>query len=484
MTPFAVIVASLAGYVVLLLGVGRLAARRPSNALFFTARREAAWYTVWPAMITAAMSGITLLSVPGSVAEDGFSYLQMVAGFTVGQLLVAFWLVPLFYRLRLTSLYEYLAQRFGPRSQRTGAWFFFLSKLAASALKLYIVAAALQVLLFEPLGVPFWANALLCAVIVWGYTLRGGVRSVLLTDWLKTLLILASVGVTIAALMQAMDWSLWEGWQVVRESPMSQLFFFDDPASDRYFWKMFLAGVVLLVAMTGLDQDMMQRNLSCRSVGDAQRTILLTALCQAVLIALMLVLGVLLYAYAEARDLPLPARSDHLFPMVALDEGLPRVVAVLLVAGFAAAGFSSIGASLTALTTSVSVDIMRGKSLSEKDLSRLRMGVHTALALLLFGCVLPIGYGANESAINLIYRLAGYTYGPILGLFLFGLWSRWQVRDGWVWLPAVAGPLMTLLLQVVARRLWQVEIGFELLLYNALFVMAGLWLLRCRKATA
>ena len=484
MTSFAVIVASLAGYVVLLLGVGRLAARRPSNALFFTARREAAWYTVWPAMITAAMSGITLLSVPGSVAEDGFSYLQMVAGFTVGQLLLAFWLLPLFYRLRLTSLYEYLYQRFGLGSQRTGAWFFVLSKVAASALKLYIVSTTLQLLLFERLGVPFWGNVLLCTVVVWGYTLRGGVRSVLLTDWLKTLLILASAGVSIVALMQALGWSLGEGWLAIRQSPMSQLFFFEDATSDRYFWKMFLAGVVLLLAMTGLDQDMMQRNLSCRSLRDAQRTILLTALCQAVLIALMLVLGLLLYAYAERFGVELPERSDNLFARVALDAAMPLVVGVLFVVGFAAAGFSSVGASLTALTTSFSVDIMQGKGLEESRLSHLRIGVHTALALLLFVVVLPIGYWADESAINLIYRIAGYTYGPILGMFLFGLWSRWQVRDRWVWLPAVVAPLLAALLQYVAKSCWQVEIGFELLLYNALFVMVGMWLLRQRKATA
>lgn len=478
-----VILAALVGYLLLLLVVARLSARTTSNALFFTAERGVAWYVAWPAMITAAMSGITFISLPGSIAQDGFTYLQMVLGFTVGQLLVAFWLVPLFYRMRLTSLYEYLAARFGRTSHRTGALFFFLSKYAASALKLYLVVAVLQLLLFERFGIPYWANALLCAAVCWGYTVRGGVKSVLLTDWIKTLALLTAVVVTIVVLLRTLDWSWTQGWQALVESPRSRVFCFDDPASDRYFWRMFAAGVVLLVAMTGLDQDLMQRNLACRSLGDVQRNIVLTALCQAVVIALLLGLGFLLYAYAEKVGLALPEKSDELFPLVAVGGGLPMVVGALFVVGFAAASLSSVGSALTALTTSFSVDVMQGKSLDERDLSKLRKRTHAVMALLLFGAVLVLEYLADESSINLIYRMAGYTYGPLLGMFLFGLWSRFEVYDRWIWLPALAAPCVMGVLQVYLRAHWQIEIGFELLIYNALLVMAGLWLLR-KKANA
>lgn len=475
------ILAALIGYLVLLLLVARLAARKASNALFFTAERGVAWYVAWPAMITAAMSGITFVSLPGSVATDGFTYLQMVLGFTVGQLLVAYWLVPLFYRMRLTSLYEYLDARFGLTAHRTGALFFFLSKYSASMLKLYLVAMVLQIMLFERLGVPFWGNALLCAVVCWAYTLRGGVRSVLLTDWIKTGVMLTAVVVTMHALLDGLGWSLGEGWRQLVASPEARIFCFDEPASDRYFWRMFAAGVVLLVAMTGLDQDMMQRNLSCRSVKDVQRNIVLTALCQAVVIALLLGVGFLLYAYAEKVGLALPEKGDDLFPMVALEGGLSPLVGVLFVVGFAAASLSSVGSALTALTTSFSVDVMQGKRLDESRLALLRKRTHTAMAVLLFGGVVVLGSWADESSINLIYRMAGYTYGPILGMFLFGLWSRSAVRDRLVWIPAVTAPVVMAFVQYLLRTQWQIEIGFELLIYNALLVMAGMWLLR-RKA--
>lgn len=443
-----------------------------------------AWYVVWPAMISAAMSGITFVSVPGSVAEDGFSYLQMVLGFTVGQLLIAFWLVPLFYRWRYTSLYEYFGDRFGPATHRTGAWCFFVSKLVTASLKLYIVAAVLQVLLFDELSIPFWLNALVTMVVVWGYTLRGGVRSLLATDLLKTALMVTALLATMVALCGAMGWSLPELTHEVAVSPFSQLFFFDDPASDRYFWKMFLSGILLLVAMTGLDQELMQRNLACPTPREAQRNILLTALCQAVVIALFLVLGVLLYRYALSVGLELPEKSDELFACVAMRGGLGTWVGVLFVAGFASASFSAAGGSLIALTTSCAIDLLEGnRRFDEQGLRKVRYGLHTLLSGVMFGLVCLFGYVADESTINLIYKVAGYTYGPVLGFFLFGLWTRREVRDKWTWLAAVAGPITVALLQLYLSRCG-LQLGFEILLYNASVVMAILGLLSRPKATS
>lgn len=480
MSSVQLILWTLLAYVAVQLFAAMMAAKGADNETFFTASRRVPWYVAWPAMISAAMSGITFVSVPGSVAVDGFSYLQMVAGFTVGQLLLAFWLVPLFYRWRYRSIYEYFEDRFGVASHRVGGWFFFLSKFLAAALKLYVVVAVLQVLLFDSLGVPFALNALLSVAVVWLSTRRGGVRSVLAVDLVKTACMVVALLVSIFSIATAFGWSTGELWREVQASPMSQIFFFEDPSSDRYFWKMFVAGILLLVAMTGLDQDMMQRNLACRSLRDAQRNILLTALCQIGVIWLFLVLGVLLYLYADRVGMTLPVRGDDLFPMVAISGGLPRLVTVLFVLGFASASFSSTGASLTALTTSFLLDVIPGNKFDDKKLDRYRKCVHAAMALLLVCTVWIFGYMADESAINLIYQVAGYTYGPILGLFLFGLWTDLRVRDRWVWVPAAMAPLVVALLQILVRNVWGVEIGFELLFYNAALVMTGLWILRRR----
>lgn len=474
---------SLLLYAVLQLAVGLLASRRADNEAFFTASRRVPWFFAWGAMISAAMSGITFISVPAMVVEDGFAYLQMVVGFTVGQIIVARWLVPLFYRWQYTSIYEYFGDRFGDCTHRWGAWFFLLSKFAATALKLYLVAIVMQVLLFDELGIPLWLNVLLTVLVALGYTWRGGVKSILAVDLMKTVLMVVAVLVTLWAIMRALGYDLATAWRTVTEDPMSRIWHFDDPRSPHYFWKMFAGGVVLLVAMTGLDQELMQRNLSCRTVGDAQKNIYLTALCQAVVIALFLVLGVLLYRYASVRGLRLSSMADGVFPEVAVWGGLPRVVGVLFVAGFAAAGFSSAGAAMTALTTSVSMDIMRGKQLDEKRLSVVRKITHLAVAVLLFVAMVGLGYWADERMITLIYKVAGYTYGPILGLFLFGLWTRHRVNDRRTWIPLVLTPVVAGAVQYLSGVWWGYQIGFELLVLNAALVMSGLWLVS-RKATA
>ena len=293
MTPAAV-TATVLGYIAVLFAVAWASGCRADNAGFFTGNRRTPWYMAAFAMIGAAMSGVTFISVPGSVAADSFSYMQMVAGFTVGQLIVAFVLIPTFYRLRVVSLYEYLDNRFGVKSHRTGAWFFFISKMLGAALRVYVVCAVMQLLVFSHYGFPFWGNALVTMFFVWLYTRQGGVKSLIWTDTLKTFCLVASLVLSIVFIMRGLGLSFADTAREVSASPMSRIFFFDDPASDRYFWKMFAAGIVLLVAMTGLDQDMMQRNLSCATPRDSQKNIVLTAVSQIFVIFLFLVLGVLL----------------------------------------------------------------------------------------------------------------------------------------------------------------------------------------------
>lgn len=477
MTPAAVIAAVL-GYIAVLFVVALVSGRRADNAGFFTGNRRTPWYMAAFAMIGAAMSGVTFISVPGSVAVDSFSYMQMVTGFTVGQLVVAFVLIPTFYRLRVVSLYEYLDDRFGVASHRTGAWFFFISKMLGAALRVYVVCAVMQLLVFSHYGIPFWANTLITMLFVWLYTQQGGVKSLIWTDTLKTLCLVASLVLSIVFIMRGLGLSFSDTVREVSASPMSRIFFFDDPASDRYFWKMFAAGIVLLVAMTGLDQDMMQRNLSCATPRDSQKNIVLTAVSQIFVIFLFLVLGVLLYLYMERSGLTPPAKSDQVFSLVAVDGGLPLIVGILFVVGLISSTYSAAGSALTALTTSFTVDILEGtKRCGEERLTRLRKGVHILMALGMAAVILAFEYWADDSVINLVYKVASYTYGPILGMFAFGMFTRRKVRDRWIPLVAVAAPVLSALVQWWAREAWGYRIGFELLIYNAAFTMIGMSLL-------
>lgn len=480
MTPAAVI-ATVLGYIAVLFAVAWASGRRADNAGFFTGNRRTPWYMAAFAMIGAAMSGVTFISVPGSVVVDSFSYMQMVAGFTVGQLVVAFVLIPTFYRLRVVSLYEYLDTRFGVKSHRTGAWFFFVSKMLGAALRVYVVCAVMQLLVFSHYGLPFWVNALVTMLFVWLYTQQGGVKSLIWTDTLKTVCLVASLVLSIVFIMRGLDLSLGDTVREVSASPMSRIFFFDDPASGRYFWKMFAAGVVLLIAMTGLDQDMMQRNLSCATPRDSQKNIVLTAVSQIFVIFLFLVLGVLLYLYMDRSGMAMPAKSDQVFSLVAVEGGLPLIVGILFVVGLISSTYSAAGSALTALTTSFTVDILDGtKRCGDAGLTRLRKGVHVVMALGMAAMILAFEYLADDSVINLVYKVASYTYGPILGMFAFGMFTRLKVRDRWMPLVAVVAPVLSALVQWWALEAWDYQIGFELLIYNAAFTMIGMLMIAKR----
>lgn len=477
MTPLQILF-TLVGYAALLYGVAQWAARRSDARSFFTGGRKMAWWVVALGMIGAPMSGVSFVSVPGQVAVDGFSYMQMVAGFTVGQLVIAYGLVPLFYRLKVTSLYEYLELRFGLCSHRTGALLFLLSKLILSALKLFVVCGVMQQLVCGPLGVPFWANVTVSVALVWGYTYRGGVKSVVWTDVLQTLCLLAAVMGCIVAIVSQLDISGSTVFELLRSDPRSQILYSGDPLSIRTFGKMFFGGLFILIAMTGLDQDMMQRNLACRSARDSQRNILLTALAQGVVIYLLLTLGLLLDCYAEASEGAVTAFGDALFAAVAVQGGLPLWVGILFILGLVSSTWSTAGSALTALTTSTLYDLMPERMAeSEERTKGLRRRIHTLLAVAIGGLILTFAYLSNERVIDLLYRVVSYTYGPILGLFAFGLLTRRKSRERWVPWICMAAPVISWGLQELLLRYAGYAIGFELILYNALLCFGGLYLL-------
>ena len=466
------------GYLAVMFFLAHWSGRGTNNRDFFIGGRRTSWWMATLAMIGAAMSGVTYISVPGSVAVDGFSYMQMVVGFTIGQLILATLLVPTFYRRGVVSLYEYLDIRFGDEAHRVGAWCFLVAKLIGAALKIYVVCIVMQILVFDYFKLNIIYNILLTMMVVWLYTRRGGVRSIIVTDVLQSLCLVGSIVVVIYSLCKTMGLNMVDALESVKASPYSQMWFFGDPSSPRYFWKMVVGGALCLVAMTGLDQDMMQRNLSCRTMRESQINIILTAICQIFVILLFLALGVLLYNYIDFAQLQRPASGDDAFAYVAVQGGLPYIAGVMFVMGLISSTYSAAGSALTSLTTTFTIDILDGcKKYSEDHLTRLRGWVHIAMAVMMMLFVLVFYLIGEGSVINLVFKIAGYTYGPILGMFMLGLMTRRQVRGRYIALIAILSPIVSYLLQWWVAKQFGNFIGFELLGYNALFTIFGLFLI-------
>lgn len=445
--------------------------------------RKSPWYVVAFAMIGSMISGVTFISVPGMVAASGFSYLQMVLGFVVGQILIAYVLVPLFYKMNLVSIYEYLENRFGMSSYRTGAWFFFISKMLGAAVRLFLVCVVLQLLVFGPMKLPFLLNVIFTVGLVWLYTFRGGVKSLIWTDTLKTVCLIVSVILCIYYIATDLHLDFGGLWQTINQSDMSRMFYFDDVNDKRYFFKQFLAGVFTMIAMNGLDQDMMQRNLSCKNFKDSQKNMITSGISQFFVISLFLMLGVLLYVYAEINVIQVPQKSDELFPMIATQGYFPVIVGILFVVGLISSAYSAAGSALTALTTSFTVDILGVKGKSEDQVVRLRKRVHVGMAVVMGIVIFVFNLLNNTSVIDAVYILASYTYGPILGLFAFGIFVKKQVKDKYIPLVAILSPILCFILDRNSQTWFGgYSFSYELLILNALFTFIGLLFL-IRKQT-
>ncbi len=482
MTTALIVLLTIALYFLLLFVISWITGRNADNAGFFTGNRKSSWYMATFAMIGASISGVTFISVPGSVAVNGYSYMQMVLGFFVGSIVVALVLIPMFYKMNLLSIYGYLENRFGVTSYRTGAWFFFVSKMLGASVRFFVVCVVLQTLVFDPLHIPFAVNVLLTVALIWLYTFQGGVKSLIWTDSLKTLCLVLSIVCCIGFISSNLHLGFGEMVSAVSDHSTSRIFFFDDPNDGRYFWKQFIAGVFMIIACTGLDQDLMQRTLSCKNFRESQKNMIVSSLVQIFVIGLFLVLGTLLYIYKDSV-MPEAPEGDALFGAVAWSDGFPLFVGIVFIVGLISAAYSAAGSALTALTTSFTIDILNVDTQgNQEQVTRTRKRVHVAMSLVMVLVIIVFYYLNDDSAINAVYKLAAYTYGPILGMFIFGLACRRPVRDRFVPIVALLSPAICYVLQThSAEWFGGYQISFELLLLNAIITALGLCLLIRKK---
>jgi SSS family transporter len=477
-----IVILTIAAYFLLLMCVSYFASRGSDNSSFFTGNRRMPWFVVAFAMIGAAISGVTFISVPGMVVGKGYAYLQMVLGFIVGYFAIAFVLVPLFYKSNLISIYGYLEDRFGSATYKTGAWFFFISKMLGAAVRFFVVCAVLQMLVFEPLGIPFVFNVICTIALIWLYTVQGGVKTLIWTDTLKSFCLIMSVVLCIYFVARNLGFSFGEMVSAITDHPTSQMFFFDDPKAGTYFWKQFLAGIFMAIATNGLDQDMMQRNLACKDSGESQKNMIVSGITQFFVIALFLLLGTLLVIFLERNGIAIPAKTDDIFGMVATHSSMPVIVGILFVLGLISAAYSAAGSALTSLTTSFTVDILGAhRHQDEKQLTRTRKLVHVAMSAVMGLVIIVFYYLSNQDAVSAVYTLASYTYGPILGLFVYGMFCKRPVRDRLVPVVCILAPCLSWCLQWTLNYLINYQTSFELLIINALITMLGLSILSIGK---
>ena len=480
-TPW-IVLATIIGYFILLFIISWAATRKTDSEAALTGGREAPWFIVAIAMLGAPISGVTFVSVPGMVVAKGYSYLQMTLGFIVGYFVIAYVLLPLFYKRKLVSIYGYLEQRFGAGTHKTGAWFFFISKMLGAAVRFYVVCVTLQLLVFAPMGIPFIINVIATIALIFLYTLQGGVKTVIWTDTLKSFCLIMSVVLCIYFVARGLGYDLGGMCKAIAGDESSRMFYFDDPKDGLYFWKQFIAGVFMVIATTGLDQDLMQRTLASKNAQESKKGLIVSGITQFFVIALFLILGTLLVLYVKANGMEMPEKSDELFGKVAFAPGMPVIVGILFILGLVAAAYSAAGSALTSLTTSFTVDILEADKKKPADaLSRTRKLVHVAMAAGM-GLVILVFYAiSNSDAISAVYTLASYTYGPILGLFAFGMMCKADVRDRLVPIVCIAAPIISYGVQWWLKQQYEYTLGFELLLLNAALTMLGLALLIKRK---
>ena len=462
-------------YFLVLLFISNLTSKKSTFTDFFNANRSSPWYLVAFGMIGTSLSGVTFISVPGEVGSSNFSYFQVVLGYLVGYYVIAKVLLPLYYKHNLISIYTYLEDRFGFYSYKAGAFFFLLSRTIGASFRLFLVAGVLQIAIFNQLGLPYFFSVLLTILLIWIYTFKGGIKTIVWTDALQTLFMLSAVIITIVIITDKMNISLYESFHMVKNSSYSNIFYFDWRAGNDFF-KQFISGAFIAIVMTGLDQDMMQKNLTCRNLGDAQKNIFWFCVILVIANLLFLFLGALLYLYSESVNFQLPTSTDDLYPLLALNE-LGFLTSIIFILGIIAAAYSSADSALTSLTTSFCIDFLDIQKRNNKRKTRLL--VHIGFSILIFIVILIFDEINDESVINSIFNAAGYTYGPLLGLFSFGIFTKYKIKDKFVFFVCLISPLISYLINIYSEELlFGYRFGFEILLLNGLLTFLGLYFIK------
>lgn len=478
----------LISYFGLLLLVAHFTGKRADNSTFFTANRKSPWYLVAFGMIGTSISGVTFISVPGWVKVTGFTYFEVVLGYIAGYWLIAGVLMPIYYKLQLTTIYGYLKERYGLYGYKTGASFFLFSRILGAAFRLFIAVEVLQICVFNQWNVSFFISSSLVIFLIWLYTRRGGIKTIIWTDALQTFFLLAALAGTIFIIYHSLNSNLilsgkqgfMSGGNITNVLLSSEYFnvFNWDYKSNLYFFKQFISGVFIAIAMTGLDQDLMQKNLTCKSLPEAQKNMITFSIIQAVVIFFFLVLGEMLYIYAGKINFPLPSNTDDLYPMLATAGYLGTSIAFLFIMGLTASSFASADSALTALTTSFCIDILGIEQEVELKQERLRKIIHILMALILLLCIIVYKMINNEVIVQAVFKVAGYTYGPLLGLFSFGLLTGIRIKDNWmISFVCIISPIICYFISTYAYALFNYRFGFELLLLNAMITFIGLYCL-------
>ena len=480
------ILSIVAGYFLLLIFLAWVTSRGSTTDDFFINRHKSPWYLVAIGMIGSSLSGVTFISIPGVVGAGGhnqaFSYMQVVLGYLLGYMVISLVLMPLYYRLKLVSIYGYLGMRFGPVSYKTGSAFFMLSRMIGSAFRMFLAVMVLHTLLCEPFGIPFYITVIVAISLIWVYTFRGGIRTIVFTDTLQTFCMLAAVILTIVAIMHQLDLSLYTLPQGMREAGFAKVFFFEGGWADpNNFYKQFLSGALITIVMTGLDQDMMQKNLSCKNIGEAQKNMFLFSVILIIANLLVLTLGALLWMYLGHLQLTAPEKSDQLYGILAMGH-LPLYIGIAFIIGLVASSYNSADGTLTAMTTTVCLDFLgfdeKPEFKDEAYRTKIRRRVHIVIAIIFAIVILLFQLINKGSVINELFRAAGFTYGPLLGLFAFGLLTRRKLKDRYALMVCLVAPVLSYILNAYSAEWFGgLTFGFLILAVNGLITFVGLWLI-------
>jgi SSS family transporter len=475
MTPTLVFIV-ISAYFVLLLVIARITSVKATTEVFFTAKRQSPWFVVAFGMIGASLSGVTFISVPGEVGNSGFEYFQMVLGYLVGYLVIGTVLMPMYYRLNLVSIYSYLEQRFGFWSYKSGAFFFLLSRTIGASFRLFLVAGVLQMAIFEQWGIPYFVTVLITIVLIWIYTFRGGIKTIVWTDTLQTFFMLAAVAISILIIIRSLGISVADLPGVIAKSDYSNIFEWHWKP-PRNFFKQFFAGAFITIVMTGLDQDMMQKNLTCKNIGEAQKNMFWFSVILVVANLMFLSLGALLFIYSNEHNIAIPQRTDDLFPFLALNH-FNAVAGILFILGITAAAYSSADSALTALTTSFCVDFLNFRDQEESYKKKTRIKVHVGFSMLIFLVIMIFRVINDESVINSLFTAAGYTYGPLLGLFSFGMFTKRKLKDKYAPWVCLISPILSYVININSIDwFWGYKFGFEIVILNGFLTFIGLLLI-------